>query len=234
MRLPLLAATLATLAFAAPVAADTRTITVTGTGEMQVEPDMATIMIGVQTEADIAADALDQASAATASILARLDVEGVALSDIRTSAIRLNPRYSQSVLSNGREIAGYQAVNSVQVQVNDLDSLGGLLAAVVGDGANRLDSVTFGLQDPSAATDEARRLAVAEAVRRADLYAQAAGVSLGDVLTISEQGAGGYQPYRAEPVVMESLASAPSFDVPVASGEIRLNASVTIVFEIAD
>ncbi|WP_375282264.1 SIMPL domain-containing protein [Pseudooctadecabacter sp.] len=209
-----------------------RTITVTGQGEVTLPPDMATITVGVQTNDEDAASALDAASAATLAILARLDVEGVAPADIQTGAVRLQPQYSNSALSSGQQIVGYRAVNSVNVQVNDLDRLGGLLAALVGDGANRLDRVTFGLQDPSAATDEARRRAVAEAMRNAGLYADAAGVTVGDVLSISEQGGGGYQPFRAEPVMMEAMASAPSFDVPVAAGEIDLNASVTMVFNI--
>ena len=137
--LSLLSATLAVAALSAPVAAQERLITVTGRGEISVEPDMATVIIGVQTEAEVAAQALDEASAATAAILATLDGEAVLAEDIRSGAIRLNPRYSQSVLSSGTQITGYQAVNSVEVRVNDLDRLGGLLAAVVGDGANRPD-----------------------------------------------------------------------------------------------
>ena len=215
--------------------ASLRQIVVPGTGEVSLPPDMATLVVGVQAEADMAADALDQASASTLAILARLDVEGVDPADIRSGAVRLQPRYSNSVLSSGQQIIGYRAVNSVTVEVLDLDRLGGLLAALVGDGANRLDRVSFGLQDPSAATDDARRLAVAEAMRRADLYAMAAGVAVGDVMTITEQGGGTYRALNAEPVVMaEMAASAPSFDVPIAPGEIDLSASITMVFAIAD
>lgn len=211
-----------------------RTISVTGTGEVSVAPDMATIVVGIQAEAEVAADALDQASAATAAILATLDVEGINPKDIRSGAVRLNPRYSSSALSSGTQIVGYQAVNTVEVEVTDLDRLGGLLAAVVGDGANRLDGVRFGLQDPAAATDEARRLAVAEGARLAALYAEAAGIAVGDLLTLSEHGSGGYRTMMAEPVVMEMAASSPQYDVPIAPGEIELNASISMVYEIAE
>ena len=232
--LNLLTVTLAVAALSAPVAAQERTITVTGRGEISVEPDMATVIIGVQTEAEVAATALDEASAATAAILATLDVEGVLAEDIRSGAIRLNPRYSQSVLSSGTQITGYQAVNSVEVRVDDLDRLGGLLAAVVGDGANRLDGVHFGLQDPTEATDEARRRAVAEGARLADLYAQAAGVSVGALQFINESGGSGYRPMVAETRQMELAASSPQYDVPVSPGKIDLNASVVLVYTIAD
>lgn len=219
---------------AQPAFAEDRFITVSGLGEVSIAPDMATVRIGVQTDADVAAEALDQASAATAAVLARLDVQGIDPADIQSGSIRLNPRYSSSVLGSGRSISGYQAVNSIEVAVRDLDDLGGLLAAVVGDGANRLDGVSFGLQDPAEAMDEARRRAVAESLRLAELYASAANVSVGDVVSISEAGSGGYSPMRAEPVMLEMAASSPQYDVPISAGMIDLSASVTMVFAIAE
>ncbi|SLN20665.1 SIMPL domain-containing protein [Pseudooctadecabacter jejudonensis] len=211
-----------------------RTISVTGMGEVSLPPDMATIRLGVQTEGEAAAQALDAASAATLAILGRLDAEGVAAADVQSGAVQLRPRYSNSVISSGQQIVGYHATNTVVVQVRDLDDLGGLLAALVGDGANRLDGVSFGLQDPSAAMDEARRRAVADALARAALYAEASGVAVGDVLQIAEQGAPQYRALRAEPVMMEAMASAPSFDVPVAAGEIEVSASINMVFGMDD
>jgi uncharacterized protein YggE len=230
----LLSVTLALAALSTPVAAQDRTITVTGQGEVSVEPDMATVIIGVQAEAEVAADALDIASASTAAILATLDGEGIAAEDIRSGAIRLNPRYSQSVLSSGTQITGYQAVNFVEVKVTDLNRLGGLLAAVVGDGANRLDGVRFGLIDPSEATDEARRLAVAEGARLAQLYADAAGVSLGELMMLDEVGSGGYRSVEMSPVVALEMSSSPQYDVPIAAGKIEMNASITLVYAIAE
>ncbi|MCF2870161.1 SIMPL domain-containing protein [Octadecabacter sp. G9-8] len=232
--LTLITGTLAFAALSSPAAAQDRTISVTGRGEIMVEPDMATVVIGVQAEAEDTAQALDQASAATAAILATLDIEDIPADDIRSGAIRLQPRYSQSVLSSGQQIIGYRAVNSIEVNVTDLDRLGGLLSAMVGDGANRLDRVNFGLQDPSAATDEARRRAVAEGARLAALYADAAGVAVGDLMTLSEGGGGGYRALEAEPVMLEMAASSPQYDVPVAPGNIVINASVSMVYAIVD
>lgn len=126
-------------------------------------------------------------------------------------------------------------MNSIEVEVTDLDQLGGLLAGLFGEGANRLDRVNFGLQDPTAATDEARRRAIAEGARLAALYADAAGVSIGDLMSLSESGGGGYRALEAEPVMMEAMAtSAPQYDVPVAPGKIIINASISMVFAITD
>lgn len=211
-----------------------RTIGVTGVGAVSRAPDMATINVGIQSENNDAAFALDTTSRAVQAILTRLDAEGFDLADIRTGAIRLQPRYSNTVLSSGQQIIGYRAVNTVQVDVLELDQLGRLLSTLVADGANRLDRVSFGLQNPGAAIDEARQLAVADAMRRATLYAQAAGVTVGEVVSISEQGGHGYRAFDGEHVVMAEMArSVPSIDVPVAPGEIDLTASINMVFAIA-
>ena len=231
----LVGATLTLAAFAVPATAQERTISVNGRGEISNDPDMATVVIGVQTEAEDTAQALDDASAATASILAILDVEDIPLADIRSGAIRLQPRYNQSARSSGQQIIGYRAINSIEVDVTDLDQLGSLLAGLVGEGANRLDRVNFGLQDPTAATDEARRRAIAEGARLAALYADAAGVSIGDLMSLSESGGGGYRALEAEPVMMEAMVtSALQYDVPVAPGKIIINASISMVFAITD
>jgi len=211
LSLTLVLATLIGAALAAPASAQDagRTLTVSGTGEVSAQPDMATITVGVQAEAETAAVALDTASAATAAILATLDTQG-------------------------NQITGYLAINSVEVTVNDLDRLGGLLAAVVGDGANRLDGVRFGLQDPTAVRDEARRRAVVEGARLADLYSDAANVVLGDLMTLSDGGSSGRPVMEMTPVVaMEMAQSSPRFDVPTAPGKIVLRASVTMIYAIS-
>lgn len=208
-----------------------RSITVSTTGEVRLPPDMAVITVGIQTEADTTGAALDQASAAVSGILAAFHDAGVTADDISTGAIRLSPRYSSSALSSGNRIIGYSAVNTVEAHVNDLDILGAVLSAAVGEGANRLDSVRFGLQDPTAAEDDARRRAVEEGRRRATLYAQAAGVELGALRSLSEGGGRGY--HMAEEAMFRNVAmSAPQMDVAVAPGEIEVQASVTMVYGI--
>lgn len=129
-------AALVLAALTIPAHAQDRSITVTGRGEVNVAPDKATASFAVQQEAEIAADALDQASAATSAILATLDQEGIVVADIQTGSIRLNPRYNESLLSAGNQIIGYQAVNSIEVTVNDL---GRIVRAGVGRPLGRID-----------------------------------------------------------------------------------------------
>jgi uncharacterized protein YggE len=217
---------------AMPVLADTplRQITVTGQGAIEVAPDMATITVGVTTEAKTAVDALEKNSTATTTVLDRLSILGIDPRELQTRNLSLSPRWTNrsSSVDGSPEISGFVATNTITVRVRDLPKLGEVLDAVVRDGANTFHGLSFGLQEPRPATDEARKQAVADAIAKATLYAQAAGVALGDVLSISEDRAAS-QPFGG----MEMVRMA-SDVVPVAEGELMIGASVTMVFAIAD
>ena len=204
------------------------TITVTGEGTVTAAPDLATVSLGVTTQGATAAEAMAANSAALAAVLARVKAAGVEERDIQTSALNLNPNWANTDGSGAAVITGYVASNMVQVRVRDLDALGPVLDAAVADGANTLNGVSFGLQEPEPAMDAARTDAVKAARARAELLTRAAGVGLGRILSISESG--GFAPpmpmYRME----AALADAP---VPVEGGEVGVSASVTITWEIA-
>ena len=215
-----------------PVWADVplRQITVTGQGVVEAVPDMATITVGVTTEAKTAADALGMNSTATAAVLGRLGALGIDGRDLQTNNLSLSPRWNNrsSTVAALPEIVGFVATNTITVRVRDLPMLGVVLDTVVREGANTFHGLRFGLQEPRPAKDEARKQAVEDAIAKATLYAQAAGVVLGDVLSISE-GREAAQPYAgAEMVRMASSA------VPIAEGEVSIGATVTMVFAIAD
>ena len=217
---------------AMPVLADTplRQITVTGQGAIEVAPDMATITVGVTTEAKTAVDALEKNSTATTTVLDRLSILGIDPRELQTRNLSLSPRWTNrsSSVDGSPEISGFVATNTITVRVRDLPKLGEVLDAVVRDGANTFHGLSFGLQEPRPATDEARKQAVADAIAKATLYAQAAGVALDDVLSISEDR-GASQPFGS----MEMVRMA-SDVVPVAEGELTIGASITMVFAIAD
>lgn len=203
-------------------------ISVTGEGSVAAAPDMAVIPVGVETVADSASAALAANNLRSAAVIARLKAAGIAERDIQTSGLSLGPRYDYAAGGSNQTITGYVATNQVTARLRSLDRLGAVLDAVVADGANQLAGIGFALQDPGPAMDEARRLAVADALARAALLAKAAGVSLGPVLSISD-AAGQGQPLPMFRQVAEMAAGA----VPVASGELGLAASVAMVFAIA-
>jgi len=199
-------------------------LTVTGQGQVASVPDMATVTLGVTSEARTAAEALDQTSSATAAILEQLRSVGIGARDMQTSDLSLSPVWDNRSNTERPRIVGYQASNAVTVRVLKLDDLGGLLGAVVDSGANDFRGLSFGLQDPEPAMDEARQKAVADAMRKARLYAEAAGITLGPILQFDESGG------RGDPGPVARMAMAEA--VPIAQGEVTMQASVTLVFAI--
>lgn len=229
-RLPALLLALS-LPFAAPVWADDHpaaTITVTGEGHVEAAPDLATLSLGVTTEGKTASAAMDANSAALAAVIARLKAAGIEDRDVQTSNLSLNPNWQQNDGTTTPQIVGYVAMNVLTVRVRDLGKLGGVLDAAITDGANTLNGISFGLDDPEPVLDKARVQAVQAAKARANLLVTAAGASLGRIVSISE--AGSYVP--PGPMPMYRMEAAAADAVPVQGGEVGMTANVTVVFEI--
>jgi uncharacterized protein len=206
---------------------DARRITVTGEGRVETAPDMATVTLGVTSEAQGAREAIDENSRAMVAVLERLRGAGIEERDLQTADFTVSPRFDYSRSDGAGEITGFVAQNTVSVRVRDLDRLGEILDAVARDGANSFQNLSFGLQNPEPSEDEAREAAVAEARRKAELYAAAAGVRLGALMTLSEEG--GAPP---QPKMMQAEMRAASDSVPVAAGEVSLTSRVTLVYAI--
>lgn len=223
----LIQALILSTALALPLAAgaETALITVTGEASVAVQPDVATLSLGVTTQAATAAEAMAANTAALSVVLARLKTAGISDRDLQTSNLTLNPNWVGYDSGATPTIAGYTAANLLTVRVRALDTLGAVLDAAITDGANTLNGLTFELSDPRPKMDEARRAAVADAMARAKLLVEAAGAKLGAVQSITE-GGGFVNP---TPMFRQDVASAP---VPVAGGEIGVTSSVTMVFEI--
>ncbi|NDV48195.1 MULTISPECIES: SIMPL domain-containing protein [unclassified Salipiger] len=226
-RAALMAATC--LALAAPALAQAQEaplprITVTGEGEVAAAPDMATVSLGITAENAEAGAAMDEASRVAESLLARLDELGIAAADRQSSDISLRPVWSNGEDGTTRGITGYEAGNMLTVRVRDLDRIGEVLGAVLDGGANQLSGLSFGLQEPKPVMQDARRAAVADAMDKARVLAEAAGVTLGPVISIAEAG-GGFAPAP----MMEMARGA---KVPVAAGETVVSTQVTMVFEL--
>lgn len=204
-----------------------RRITVVGEGRVEAASDMATVTLGVTSEAKGAREAIDDNSRDMAAVLERLTAAGIADRDMQTANFSVSPRFDYSRSSGQGGITGFVAQNTVVVRVRDLDNLGGILDAVARDGANDFRGLQFGLQDPGPVEDEARKEAVAEARRKAELYAAAAGVTLGALMTLSEDG--GATP---QPMMMQAEMRMASDSVPVAEGEVTVTAQVTLVYAI--
>lgn len=198
------------------------------TGEVRLAPDMATITTGVVTEAPTAAAALAANARAMNQVVEALRRQGIEERHIQTSGLSLSAQYDY-VENQPPRLRGYQASNEVTVRVEDLDRLGQAIDAVVAAGANQINGISFGLRDPRAAQDQARRAAVAALEARARLYAEATGMRLLGVRTLTESG--GYAP---PPPMRFSRREATSADsTPVLGGEILVAVTIEGVYDVA-
>ena len=233
LRSALAVAVLASVILALPARADDsripRSMALAGHGEVRAAPDLAIVSIGVTSLADTAAAALAANSEAMRRVFAAMAEAGIAEKDIQTSNFMVQPRYDYSKNEQPPRLIGYDVSNMVNVTVRKLDGLGGVLDRVVAAGSNQVNGIAFQLSDSEAATDAARKLAVADAARKAKLYAEASGVELGAILAISEGAS--FQP----PLPMSAKAfraEGAAADVPVAQGEQVIAVDVSITWEI--
>jgi len=211
---------------AAPAAAQaTRTISMTGHGEVRSAPDMAQVTAGVTTSATTAAQALAANTARMKTVFAALQKLGIPEKNIQTVNFSVSPQYANGN-NEAPRLTGYQVNNEVSVRLEDVGRLGGALDALVSAGANQMNGISFDIREPAPLLEKARAGAIADARLRAETYAKAAGVALGPIQSISE-GGGEIRPLRmAAPMVFAAKA------VPVAAGEQSVTADVSLVWEI--
>jgi hypothetical protein len=205
-------------------------IIVGGEGEATVAPDMALLTLSVMREAKSAREALDANNDAMAAVITGMKAAGIAERDLQTAAIQVNPRYNFKNNPDGTQeavLVGYQVTNTLSVRVRNLDQTGEIIDKAVTLGVNQGGDIRFVNEDPSATIIEARKRAVADAIAKAKVLAEAAGVSLGRVLEISDQfGAPPPGPMMAKSF---DMAASP---VPVQAGENSYRVQVSVTFEI--
>lgn len=208
-------------------------ISVTGDGESSVAPDMAIVNLAVVKQAKTAREALDENNKAMNDVLAALKSGGIAERDLQTSGFSIQPQYNYPQPVDGQQqqpqLIGYQTINSVTVRLRDLAKLGAVIDQSVTLGINQGGEIQFTNDKPDAAIEEARKAAVADAVKRAKTLSEAAGVKLGRILEINENVPRAMpQPVYRATMMKEASDTA----VPVQGGENNYNVSVTVTFAI--
>ena len=204
----------------------TRTVQVTGTGEVQVEPDSAVISLGVQTEASSAQAALSQNNTKMETLLETLKESNIPTKNIQTQTLSLGPRYETN--NGNRTLVGYTASNIVEVRIDNLDSLGTLLDKAVNNGANTVENINFEISDPQKVTDQARHTAFENARHKAEQLANLSNASLGPVMQIQEtSSAPGLLVQPAAPVA-EAAA------VPISPGSQSVSVDLQITWTLVN
>lgn len=210
---------------------DVSTLTVSGTGEAAADADSVTVVLGVQTRDESAAKAADDNALLIAASIDALQAAGVPEDEIKTSSYSIYPtrdwidgRQSDKVI--------FEVSNRITFTLNLTDEvdMGGIIDAAVGAGANTVESVSFGLRDPTPVREEALKEAVVDGMGKAGVISEAAGVALGRILSISEGGSAPI-PMAESKVFFAADAGAAT---PIAPGDVKVTATVTITYEIKD
>ena len=212
-------------------------LSISAEGKVTRAPDLATFSAGVVSQGKTASEAMTANAADMTRVIAALKKAGVADKDIQTSNLSLSPVYQpQRNLPDGTvepaqpRIIGYQTNNTVSVRQRKLADMGKVIDALVTAGANQVNGPGFELDDPEPAQDEARTAAMKKARARAELYARAAGLKVGRILSISESG--GWSPPQPVMYRMAAMDSAPAPSTPVQAGELQMTANVSVQFEL--
>jgi len=212
---------------AAQVPSLDKVITVVGEGTASVAPDSAMIRGGVTTQGKTAREASEANSKDMQAVIAALKDAGVAERDIKTTRLSIYPQMDSNKSGKAR-IIGFQATNQVTVRLRDTTRIADALDQMIAAGANEISGISFSVSDPSKALDQARKDAVGDARRKAEIYAQAAGVRLGRAVQIQE----GSVAVPFQPRSMALRADAQAASVPVSPGEETLRVNVSISFEL--
>jgi uncharacterized protein YggE len=206
-------------------------IVVSGTSEVRTAPDEATVRIGIVRQASSAQIAQQQANVAAQEILSAVGRLGVPATQIQTSRLTLTPVYAprRPDSSDPPRIVAYNAQNVVSIRLEDLGIVGPVIDAGLAAGANQLEGVQFGLRNQAAAREKALKDAVTEARRKAEAIASALNVTLVGVLEVSEGGVSVVP--KAE---YYALAQARDTSTPVSPGEVEIQATVSVRYQIAN
>jgi uncharacterized protein YggE len=222
------AAITAGMLLAAPALAQTALpamISVTGEATVSVPPDLAQIDGGVTSEAKTAREASDANNAAMGKVLLALKGAGIDEKDFQTSRLSLQPQSAPNRSSGPPAIVSYRASNRVTIRLHDVTKVASVIDTLVGAGANDIGGINFMVSQSSKLLDDAREQAIADARRKAEIYAKSAGVTLGAPISISE---GGY----AAPIQFRKLAAPMAAAAPVAQGEETLGVTVSVSWAI--
>lgn len=220
------------------VAPGNAVLTVAAEGRSARKPDLAVFTAGVSSSGKSAGEALSANAADMNRVIAALKRAGIADKDIQTSQLSLNPVYADMsrqpvspLEQQVPKIIGYQVSNQVSVRQRNLADFGRTIDTLVTAGANQVNGPSFQIDEPDGALDEARVEAIKKARARATLYAQAAGLKVLRILSISETG--GYVPQPPVMYARAAMADTMGAPTPVAAGEVAMSASVTVMFELA-
>jgi uncharacterized protein YggE len=202
-------------------------VVVIGDGSVTAAPDYAQFRSGVTTRAKTAKEAADANAKLMTAITAVLADSGVEQKDTQTAQFSVQPIYAQAQSNVEPKLSGFTVSNQVSVTIRQIAKLGDILDRLVTAGASDIGDIEFLHSDPAKLLDQARTAAIADARRKAELYAQAAALNLGRVAFITEDS--GYAPALPMAAMRGGLGK---IATPIAPGEDTVHARITVGFDI--
>ena len=206
--------------------ADGATITVTGSASVTLKADYAQVSVGVSTTAETVQKASEKNNAAIFTVIEALKEAGIAEEDIATSNYSVHAEYDYSSFG-GQKLTGYNVTNQLTVIIRDMEHIGATLDKATAAGANSIYNIQFLSTKADEAQDEATVYAVQDAMRRAKLLADAAGLKLGGIKSISDSTSGWVVSTRTYASKLDAVAGN-----SILPDDTSVSASVTIVFEL--
>lgn len=207
---------------------DATLVAVAVQGEARRAPDVATLSVGVVTEAPDGNAAMRANAERMSKVMDAIKRVGIAEKDVQTSGVSLSPQYQYRDQQTPR-ITGYQASNTVSLKVREIAELGEVMDALAGAGANQIYGPNFEIDEPEPVLGEARRAAIEQARARAATYASALGMKVRRIVSINEGAGGGIRPM---PYMAMSKAADAAESTPIAPGENTLSVNLEVVFEL--
>jgi hypothetical protein len=222
--------------WAAEAKPETPTLTVSGTGTLSLAPDTAFVTLGMETAGKVLAETQEQNAAAMQKVMERVLQSGIEKERIQTSSFTVTPRYkpqppprSSDVVPGEPEIIGYTVSNMLTVEVRDLEKVGKVIDTALTAGANRFHGLHWALRDERLPRLRVLKMAAAQAREKAQALGEALNVKLVRILTANESGVHVIPP---RPFIAREMAGAGQASVPIAPGELKVEASLTLVYEI--
>ena len=208
---------------ASPAGGNPRQVTVLGKGQVQGVPDTLTADVSIEFTAPDVSTAMNRTNERQKAVIDALVGSGIDQKNISTTAVNLQPQYTNPEPNAAPAIAGYHATNAIKVNIHPADAASRTLALIVGTGgdATRINSVSYSIADDSQLVKDARARAFEDAKDRAEQYAHLSGLSLGRVISISEATGGATSP------MPRAMAA-----VPMEPGQQTVSFAVTVVWEL--
>lgn len=205
-------------------------ISVSGSGSISVEPDLAVLNIGVEAIGKTVSSARSEAASAMDSLVSSLKKEGILTKDIQTQQLTIYPRYDYQ--TNKQVLTGYSVTNTARVKVRDLSKVGKIVdnAAASGGDYVRINGISFNVEDTDQYMESLRKQAVQKAQIKAEEYADSAGVKLGSLRSLTEVGA--QYPHMFSAMDNQMRAMSVPMESPISGGELQITVTVFTVFNI--